>query len=94
MEQTVFLTSQKRSEENIKLCDIYIEPDITGYSSTSFTAGEALIDRGERAAREQFDRLKALAESEVPAELNHILKVGRSPFAALPYFLFFANNNL
>ena len=63
MEQTVFLTSQKRSEENIKLCDIYIEPDITGYSSTSFTAGEALIDRGERAAREQFDRLKALADS-------------------------------
>jgi NTE family protein len=63
MEQTVFLTSQKRSEENIQLCDVYIEPDITGYSSTSFNAGDSLILRGELAAREQFDRLKALADS-------------------------------
>ncbi len=63
MEQTVFLTSQKRSDENIKLCDIYIEPDITGYSSTSFNAGDSLISRGEIAAWEQFDRLKALADS-------------------------------
>jgi NTE family protein len=63
MEQTVFLTSQKRSEENIKLCDIYIEPDITGYSSTSFNAGDSLIIRGERAARKYFERFRALADS-------------------------------
>ena len=63
MEQTVFLASNKLSKENIKLCDIYIAPDITGYSSTSFNAGDSLITRGERAARVYFDRFKSLADS-------------------------------
>lgn len=63
MEQTVFLTSQKRSEENIELCDIYIKPDISGYSSASFNGGDSLIARGERAARKYFDTFKTLADS-------------------------------
>ena len=63
MEQTIFLASNKLTKENIKLCDIYIAPDITGYSSTSFSAGDSLISRGDRAAREHFDRFKNLADS-------------------------------
>ena len=35
MEQTVFLSSNKRRKENTELCDIYIAPDITGFNSTS-----------------------------------------------------------
>ncbi len=63
MEQTVFLSSNKRTKENIKLCDIYIAPDITGYNSTSFNGGDSLLTRGERAARVHFDRFRALADS-------------------------------
>ncbi len=63
MEQTVFLSSNKRTKENIKLCDIYIAPDITGYGSTSFSEGDSLIARGDRAAREYFDQFKNLADS-------------------------------
>ncbi len=63
MEQTVFLASNKLTKENIKLCDIYIAPDITGYSSTSFSEGDSLIARGDRAAREHFDQFKLLADS-------------------------------
>ena len=63
MEQTVFLSSNKRTKENIKLCDIYIAPDITGYGSTSFSEGDSLIARGDRAAREYFDQFKLLADS-------------------------------
>ncbi|KPL16945.1 MAG: hypothetical protein AMS26_02640, partial [Bacteroides sp. SM23_62] len=84
MEQTVFLTSQKRSEENIKLCDIYIEPDIDGYSSTSFNAGDSLIIRGERAAREYFDQFRALADSL--NNIEHIPYVNPS-FEPLDSFL-------
>ena len=63
MEQTIFLSSNNRTKENIKLCDIYIAPDITGYSSTSFNAGDSLLIRGERAARVYFDRFRTLADS-------------------------------
>jgi NTE family protein len=63
MEQTVFLSSNNRTKENIKLCDIYIAPDITGYNSTSFNAGDSLLIRGERAARVYFDRFRTLADS-------------------------------
>jgi NTE family protein len=77
MEQTVFLSSNKRTKENTELCDIYIAPDITGYSSTSFNAGDSLIARGERAARQFFDRFRELADS-----LNHIEYV---PYAKPTY---------
>lgn len=63
MEQTVFLSSNNRTKENIKLCDIFIAPDIEGYSSTSFNAGDSLLIRGERAARVYFDRFRTLADS-------------------------------
>ncbi len=63
MEQTVFLASNNRTKENIKLCDIYIAPDIKGYTTTSFNAGDSLLTRGERAARVYFDRFRSLADS-------------------------------
>jgi NTE family protein len=84
MEQTVFLASNKLTKENIQLCDIYIAPDITGYSSTSFNAGDSLITRGERAARVYFDRFKSLADS-----LNNIeyIPYVRPSFEPLDSFL-------
>ncbi len=47
----------------MRLCDIYIAPDITGYNSTSFNGGDSLLIRGERAARVYFDRFRTLADS-------------------------------
>jgi len=63
IEQTVFMASHERMEANKKLCDIYIKPDLTGYNSSSFSEGDSLIARGERAARLYFDRFKSLADS-------------------------------
>jgi NTE family protein len=73
IEQTVFMASHARMEANEELCNIYIKPELTGYGATSFTAADSLIARGERAAREYFDRFVALAESlnslqEIPYE--------------------------
>lgn len=63
MEQTIFLSSNKRRKENTELCDIYIAPDITGFNSTSFNGGDSLLIRGERAARVYFERFRTIADS-------------------------------
>jgi NTE family protein len=63
MEQTVFMASLERTQNNRELCDILIKPDLTGYNTASFTSGDSLIVRGERAAMEYFDRFKAMADS-------------------------------
>ncbi len=63
IEQTVFMASQARRESNTELCDIFIKPDITGYSTSSFSSGDSLIARGYRAANKYFSRFKSLADS-------------------------------
>jgi len=63
IEQTVFMASHERMEENKALCDVYIKPDMEGYNASSFNSGDSLMARGERAAREYFDDFKALADS-------------------------------
>ncbi len=63
IEQTVFMASQARREENAELCDIIIKPDISGYSTSSFSSGDSLIARGYKTAREYYDIFKSLADS-------------------------------
>jgi len=63
IEQTVFMASHERMEENKTLCDVYIKPDMEGYNGSSFNSGDSLMARGERAAREYLDYFKALADS-------------------------------
>lgn len=65
--QALFLPGIQDAERGIPLCDIFIEPDLTGYTAQNFKSADSIILRGERAARKQFDQLKALADS-----LNHL----------------------
>ncbi len=53
-----------RYEENIKLADLYIKPDIVPYSAASFNPEDidTLIRRGEEAARAQWEEIIRLKE--------------------------------
>ncbi|MDR2848356.1 MAG: patatin-like phospholipase family protein [Bacteroidales bacterium] len=62
-EYVVFMTSIPFKEANKKLCKIVIIPDVSEYKAASFNATDSLIVRGERAARQQYAALKALADS-------------------------------
>ncbi len=61
--QSAFLMSIKDAEEQAALVDIYIEPDMEGYGAQDFRKADSIMHRGELAARAQFGKLKALADS-------------------------------
>ena len=65
--QSVFLLSIQDADAQMPYVDLYIEPDLTNYSAADFKNADSIMVRGERAARAQFQQLKALADS-----LNHI----------------------
>ncbi|TRW22520.1 patatin [Flavobacterium zepuense] len=50
----------QKMEAKSKLTDIYIKPDISGFSVISFDDGEAIINKGEEAGRKILDTLKTL----------------------------------
>lgn len=60
-QMTSFLGIQKY-EDNKKMLDIYIKPDVTPYSAASFSkeAIDVLIARGEKVARDQWQELMSL----------------------------------
>lgn len=51
------------TREQSKLVDILIEPDLKGYSVTSFSGGAEIEKKGEEAARAVIGKLKALKDS-------------------------------
>ena len=53
----------KRYNENRKLADIYINPDLGNYSVTSFSTKSIadMIEIGQKAGRQHFDELRRLA---------------------------------
>ena len=64
VDQLTSFMGMAKYEDNIKLCDIYIKPDIVPYSAASCSAVDidTLILRGERAARAQWDEFMQLKE--------------------------------
>ena len=58
--QTVSLMAKKEFVKNRKLCDIYIKPNINGYSTASFEEADSLIKRGEQIPQEKILELKQL----------------------------------
>lgn len=60
--QLINLLCLNKFDENRALTDIYIKPDIAGYSAASFSkeAVDSLILRGRRAAEAQWDKLLEL----------------------------------
>jgi len=57
------LSGAQDVESQVPLVDYMIVPDLSGYTPASFTSGVEIMDRGEAAAREQLEMLKALADS-------------------------------
>lgn len=66
-------------ESNIKNTQIYIDVDVTGYSSTSFnkTDIDTLIHRGEKRARQLLPQIENLRDS--------LLRVGHKPYEHFRY---------
>ncbi len=72
---TTFLGEEKYNANRADV-DLYIRPDMTGYSAASFTpsAIDSILLRGERAARESWDEIIALRRSigiEEDIEIAH-----------------------
>ncbi len=63
MDQVMSFRGDKSTAEQRKKCDILIMPDISGLSAASFDQVEEIVNRGEKAAREKLDEIKAFADS-------------------------------
>ncbi|GJM32619.1 MAG: patatin [Saprospiraceae bacterium] len=60
----------ERSKEQVKYCDVYLQPEIGNYGLTSFDAVDSLIASGEVSARAVFDDLLAIAQRQQQAAPN------------------------
>lgn len=65
IDQLTSFMGMAKYEENIKLTNLYIKPDIEPYSAASFdpAAIDTLIQRGEAMARSKWDEIMKLKES-------------------------------
>lgn len=64
IDQLMGVVTQRKSNENIASCDIFIEPDVTGYGAMSFDAASVkkLVQSGYNAAAAHRDELRELKE--------------------------------
>lgn len=64
LEEVIFMGSKNRVMDNRKRCDVFIKPNMKGYTTTSFSKTDSLLWRGEQAARspEIYAKLKKLAQ--------------------------------
>ncbi len=60
--QLISLMGKEKNDNNIPLCDVYITPNIRGYSAASFDGIDSLLAIGNRAGRDAYDELKKLKE--------------------------------
>lgn len=61
--RTSLLSGAHDVASQVPLVDFMIVPDLTGYTSSSFTDGVAIMNLGEEAARARIDDLQTLADS-------------------------------
>ncbi len=61
--QSAFIIGVRDTEKQIKLVDIYIEPDIEGFSSGSFSESDKIAIRGQEAGEKFYPVFKELADS-------------------------------
>ena len=80
MGQLISINSRNKFTDNIKLSDIFIHVDVSGYSAASFTNAsiDTLLRRGEEATRSLWDQLIALRTR------NHIDSVTARPNITAP----------
>lgn len=73
IDQLMGVVTKSKANENIAMCDIFIEPDVSGYGPMSFDSMsiDTLIKKGYDAAdsqRESFIRLRKMLEEYGPVE--------------------------
>lgn len=61
--QSFFLMGIEDAEQQLHLCDIYIEPDLNAFSAAQFHQADSIMYQGETAARAILPQLRALADS-------------------------------
>lgn len=61
--QSFFLMGIEDAEEQLDLCDIYIEPNLNAFSAAQFHEADSIIYQGEIAARAVLPQLQNLADS-------------------------------
>lgn len=59
--QMAMINSLKKLPEQIEACDIYIEPELTGYSTGSFSSYEEILEVGDRAGAKFYRQFVELA---------------------------------
>lgn len=59
--QLAFLQSIEDAQKQMPLLDVYIEPNLEGYSAADFNDYDAIMAAGEAAAREKIAELRAMA---------------------------------
>ena len=80
LSQAAFIMSAHDQEEQIKLVDVLISPDLDGYSTGSFNATGPLITRGEKAGEEYYAVFKKIADSlSAIAPLHRVQKPVNPP---------------
>ncbi len=63
IEQALFFYGESNQTRNRQLCNIVITPSLDNFNAGSFNSTDTIIALGKIAAREQFLRIKALADS-------------------------------
>lgn len=63
LDQTINFQTYAWVQEQRKLCQLLLVPDLSGYTPADFDRVESLIEKGEQAAREALPELKKLMDS-------------------------------
>ncbi len=61
--QSLFLQGIEDAEEQLSICDIYIEPDLREYSAAQFYLADSIMYQGEKAARRMLPQILDLMDS-------------------------------
>ncbi|MEN8122253.1 MAG: patatin-like phospholipase family protein [Bacteroidota bacterium] len=85
MDQASSFRNAILTEDEKKLCDILISPDIAGYSAASFDAIDSLIYNGEQAALEQEQEIIQLSKSL--KSYGETEKINKSPSSLHSIFI-------
>ncbi len=72
IEQIITYNIAQRSQEQSKLVDLSIKPDLKGYSVTSFDDKDSIITLGYNAAKEMLPELKKIADLQGNPEVKRI----------------------
>ncbi len=83
LDQVTAFYRNKANEKAVLLTDYYIKPELSAYDMMSFNDYEAIIKKGEEAARAQLPALKHLADSLNRIRPKKMRKLNASPLDSI-----------